>query len=66
LVKEWLERSPAEKGLGEVVGSRPNRSQLSSLAAESKPLAGVHQTQDNQPAKRGDHTAVFSVGAASP
>ena len=33
---------------------------------EGKLHRGVHQTQHNQPIKRGDYPAVFSVGAASP
>ena len=62
--EERLDNSPAERDLMVLVDSRFNMSLQCALAAKMHP--GVHQTQYNQPVKRGDYPAVFSVGAASP
>ena len=41
-------------------------SAVCSGSQEGKPHPGVHQTQHNQPIKRGDYPTGHSVGAASP
>ena len=59
---------PCRKGPG---GAGWQQAQYASAVCpgsqEGKPLhPGVHQTQHNQPVKRGDCPAVFSTGSASP
>ncbi|KAK4823871.1 hypothetical protein QYF61_007627 [Mycteria americana] len=47
------ENSPAERDLGVLLASRLNESAACPGSQGSKPLPGVHQTQHNQPVKRG-------------
>lgn len=59
--EKWLEISLAERDLGVLVDSRLNRA-VHSGSQEGKQYPGVHQTQYNQPVKRGDYPTVFTVG----
>lgn len=56
---------PCRKGFGGAGLQQLSVNQECVLAAQRKSCVLVHQTQQHQPVKRGDHPTVFSFGAAS-
>jgi len=67
LGEKQLESSPAEKAGGAGWQQAQCEPAAGPGSREGKPLhPGVHQTQPSQPVKKGDCSAIFSVGAASP
>ena len=61
-------RAALQKGMWgcRLTGGSRRVSSVCPGSQEGKPHPGVQQTQHNQPVKRGDCPAVFSIGVASP